>query len=90
MFDIDALKEMKLAELQQIAKSAKIIKTTGVKKDTLIEQILEQQNNAVPTQTIEKPVEIQGENKPKRARILPEKTMDEIKVPKDLFADPIV
>ena len=90
MFDIDALKEMKLAELQQIAKSAKIIKTTGVKKDTLIEQILEQQNNAVPTQTIEKPVEIQGENKPKRARILPEKTMDEIKVPKDLFADPVV
>jgi transcription termination factor Rho len=32
MFDISALKEMKLSELQEIAKSAKTIKFNGVKK----------------------------------------------------------
>ena len=90
MFDIDALKEMKLVELQQIAKSAKIIKTTGVKKDSLIAQILEQQVKDVSTKTIEKPAEVQGENKPKRARILPENILDEINVPKDLFTNPVI
>ena len=39
MFDISALKEMKLSELQEIAKSAKTIKVNGVKKETLISQI---------------------------------------------------
>lgn len=48
MLDISVLKEMKLAELQEIAKSAKIIKTTGVKKDILINQILESQAAQVP------------------------------------------
>ena len=43
MFDISALKEMKLSELQEIAKSAKTIKVNGVKKETLISQILEHQ-----------------------------------------------
>jgi transcription termination factor Rho len=33
MFDISALKEMKLAELHEIAKSAKTIKFNGVKKN---------------------------------------------------------
>ena len=47
MFDISALKEMKLAELQEIAKLAKTIKVTGAKKDTLIAQILEHQNKSV-------------------------------------------
>jgi transcription termination factor Rho len=42
MFDISALKEMKL-ELQAIAKAAKTIKFNGVKKETLIGQILEHQ-----------------------------------------------
>ena len=41
MFDISALKEMKLSELQEIAKVAKTIKITGVKKDVLINQILD-------------------------------------------------
>jgi transcription termination factor Rho len=36
MFDISALKEMKLSELQAIAKAAKTIKFNGVKKETLI------------------------------------------------------
>jgi transcription termination factor Rho len=43
MFDISALKEMKLSELQEIAKSAKTIKFNGVKKRPLISQILEHQ-----------------------------------------------
>jgi len=49
MLDISALKEMKLAELQEIAKSAKITKTAGVKKDTLINQILESQASQAAT-----------------------------------------
>ncbi|WP_367752189.1 transcription termination factor Rho [Flavobacterium sp. WC2430] len=73
MFDISALKEMKLSELQEIAKSAKTIKFNGVKKETLIGSILEHQNNTVDS-TLDKnsdaPVE---DNKPKRARILPVK-----------------
>lgn len=43
MFDISALKEMKLPELQQIAKSAKTIKFNGVKKEELISKILAHQ-----------------------------------------------
>jgi transcription termination factor Rho len=69
MFDISALKEMKLAELQDIAKLAKTIKITGVKKETLISQILEHQeatNNASATADA-------GDDKPKRARIVPVK-----------------
>ena len=47
MFDISVLKEMKLAELQEIAKTAKTIKFTGVKKDTLINLILDHQPTVV-------------------------------------------
>ena len=36
MFDISALKEMKLSELQEIAKSAKTIKFNGVKKENFL------------------------------------------------------
>ncbi len=43
MFDISELKEMKLPELQEIAKKAKISKYRGLKKDDLIYQILDQQ-----------------------------------------------
>ncbi len=43
MFDISELKEMKLPELQEIAKKAKINKYRGLKKDDLIYQILDQQ-----------------------------------------------
>ena len=43
MFDISALKELKLSELQEIAKTAKTIKFNGVKKETLIGLILEHQ-----------------------------------------------
>lgn len=43
MFDISELKEMKLTELQEIAKKAKISKFRGLKKDELIYQILDHQ-----------------------------------------------
>ncbi|MBU2061773.1 MAG: transcription termination factor Rho [Bacteroidetes bacterium] len=69
MFDISALKEMKLSELQQIAKAAKTIKFNGVKKDTLIGLILEQQNSAADTVSESKVVKVTAESKPKRSRI---------------------
>jgi transcription termination factor Rho len=69
MFDISVLKELKLVELQEIAKKAKTIKINGVKKETLISLILEHQ--ALSTEsTQEKKTE---EEKPKRARIVAEK-----------------
>ena len=44
MFDISVLKEMKLSELQEIAKLATTIKVNGVKKEALIqgEEILKE------------------------------------------------
>ena len=73
MFDISALKEMKLSELQEIAKSAKTIKFNGVKKDTLINQILDHQVanlDAAPDIKVEGNLE---DDKPKRNRIVPVK-----------------
>ena len=65
MFDISALKEMKLSELQEIAKLAKTIKTTGVKKDALIALILAEQGNNAPPKAAEKPAKAVAEDKPK-------------------------
>ena len=73
MFDISALKEMKLSELQEIAKAAKTIKFNGVKKDTLISQILDHQVanlDAAPDTKTESNLE---DDKPKRVRIVPVK-----------------
>ena len=72
MFDISVLKEMKLTELQDIAKLAKTIKFAGVKKETLINLILEQQ-----PKPIAEPVSDTGlvDDKPKRARIKAEKVV---------------
>ncbi len=72
MFDISVLKEMKLPELQSIAKLAKTIKVTGAKKDTLIAQILEHQNKTVAEDKPEVVSERISENKGKRVRITPE------------------
>jgi len=73
MFDISALKEMKLSELQAIAKAAKTIKFNGVKKETLISHILEHQTTKVEP-TLDLNVEsISEDDKPKRARIVPVK-----------------
>ena len=87
MFDISALKEMKLAELQEIAKLAKTIKVTGAKKDTLIAQILEHQNKSLEEEKKETPkaaVEKPAENKSKRTRIVPAKEKENSQ--NDLFA----
>ncbi|MBP6180365.1 transcription termination factor Rho [Flavobacterium sp.] len=74
MFDISALKEMKLSELQEIAKLAKTIKFNGVKKDTLISQILEHQVATNVDSSIDTKKESNIEDdKPKRARIVPVK-----------------
>jgi transcription termination factor Rho len=73
MFDISALKEMKLSELQAIAKAAKTIKFNGVKKETLIGQILEHQIAKVePTLDLHMESNVE-DDKPKRARIVPVK-----------------
>lgn len=73
MFDISALKEMKLSELQEIAKSAKTIKFNGVKKETLISLILDHQGVNVDTALDTKTESFMEDGKPKRTRIVPEK-----------------
>ncbi|MDN3676845.1 transcription termination factor Rho [Flavobacterium paronense] len=87
MFNISALKEMKLAELQEIAKLAKTIKVAGAKKDTLIAQILEHQDKNAeatkPAVTKEKPVD----TKAKRVRIAPETNKSAEPIQNDLFAE---
>ncbi|MBS7231406.1 transcription termination factor Rho [Flavobacterium psychroterrae] len=74
MFDISALKEMKLSELQEIAKLAKTIKFNGVKKEALISQILAHQETTVaplPSGAVTETENV--DDKPKRARIVPVK-----------------
>ena len=75
MFDIDVLKEMKLSELQDIAKATKKIKFNGVKKEALIYQILDYQaanpESVAPAMQQETPEA--PDSKSKRARIVPEK-----------------
>ncbi|WP_298393133.1 transcription termination factor Rho [Flavobacterium sp.] len=70
MFDSSALKGMKLTELQEIAKLAKTIKFAGVKKDALIEQILQHQAATATTDT--KVEKAPKDEKTKRARITTE------------------
>ncbi|TDE41893.1 transcription termination factor Rho [Flavobacterium rhamnosiphilum] len=86
MFDISALKEMKLSELQEIAKSAKTIKFNGVKKETLISQILAHQVDNVDSALDTKKESDLEDDKPKRARIVPVKKVAIQKaVPNSLF-----
>ncbi len=89
MFDISALKEMKLSELQEIAKAAKTIKFNGVKKETLISQILELQAANMASATESKISEPKvEEEKPKRARIIaPKKVAIQKNTTNSLFAD---
>ena len=79
MFDISALKEMKLSELQEIAKAAKTIKFNGVKKETLVSQILEHQAANVDSSNT-KTESNQEDDKPKRARMAPIKKATNPKV----------
>ncbi|MBN8642142.1 MAG: transcription termination factor Rho [Flavobacteriales bacterium] len=70
MFDSSVLKGMKLPELQEIAKLAKTIKFAGVKKEKLIEMILEHQAASAANDAPSAPAP--KEEKTKRARIKPD------------------
>jgi transcription termination factor Rho len=93
MFDISVLQEMKLSELQEIAKLAKTIKVAGVKKETLINQIIKNQEASQEKEEVEvKPTE-SIEDKPKRTRIISgKKSVIQKKTTETLFSkmdDPI-
>ncbi len=73
MFDISVLKEMKLTELQDIAKLAQTIKFNGIKKEALIDLILNHQaGSEAGAKTESKPTN-SADEKGKRARIAPDK-----------------
>ncbi|MBC7493928.1 MAG: Rho termination factor N-terminal domain-containing protein, partial [Flavobacterium sp.] len=84
MFDISVLKTMKLTELQEIAKAAKTIKFTGVKKDDLITAIVQTQQKSVSETAPAEAVVV--DNKPKRARINQDAPGDKTANLKNLFA----
>ncbi|MBP9849156.1 MAG: transcription termination factor Rho [Flavobacterium sp.] len=88
MFDIEVLKEMKLSDLQEIAKVAKINKYRSLKKDDLVYQILDLQAAKPEVIKSEIPIEKLAEQpKEKRARILPKKEVNQApKIKKDLFS----
>ena len=68
MFDISVLKEMKLPELQEIAKNAKINKYRVLKKEELVYQILDYQA-ANPEKVSTPESSSSNDEKPKRVRI---------------------
>jgi transcription termination factor Rho len=86
MFDSSALKGMKLSELQEIAKLAKTIKFNGVKKEALIEQILQHQA-ATSSDTSQEKVAAPKEEKVKRARIAIDASPKIEKKSEDLFSE---
>jgi transcription termination factor Rho len=89
MFDISVLKEMKLSELQEIAKLATTIKINGVKKEALIQQILEHQNATQNGDSEKKEQTDTREDKPKRVRIVSEKkASNQKKSTQTLFSNP--
>lgn len=88
MFDISVLKEMKLSELQEIAKLATTIKVNGVKKEALIQQILDHQNATQNSDSNKEEQTKTSEDKPKRVRIIPEKkASNQKKSSETLFSD---
>jgi transcription termination factor Rho len=88
MFDIEVLKEMKLSDLQEIAKVAKINKYRSLKKDDLVYQILDLQ--AAKPEVIKAEIPATEQPKEKRARIAPKKeTIKAPQIKKDLFSQPM-
>jgi transcription termination factor Rho len=87
MFDISALKEMKLSELQDIAKLAKTIKFNGVKKEALVSMILAHQAANDSGSNAGSPAEDVNDDKPKRARIVPNKKAAANKNSDTLFSE---
>jgi len=85
MFEISQLKEKKLADLQEIAKTLKIPKYRSLKKLDLVYKILDTQAESVEiTKEVKKeaPVvkEVSSEGaKPKRARVMREKSVPNVK-----------
>ncbi|WP_430400646.1 transcription termination factor Rho [Flavobacterium sp.] len=81
MFDIEVLKEMKLSDLQEIAKVAKVKKYRTLKKDELVYQILDVQAanpetvkaEVIKGTTTTKPIEKEKVAKPKRTRLVSQK-----------------
>ena len=69
MFELSVLKQMKLAELQEIAKLANI-KSAGIKKDALVQQILDKQNESNVKEVSEGTTSTEIPT-PKRNRIVP-------------------
>ncbi|MDD3003510.1 transcription termination factor Rho [Flavobacterium sp.] len=69
MFELSVLKQMKLAELQEIAKLANI-KSAGIKKDALVQQILDKQNESNAKEVPESTKAVEKLS-PKRNRIVP-------------------
>jgi transcription termination factor Rho len=88
MFDIEVLKEMKLSDLQEIAKVAKINKYRSLKKDDLVYQILDLQ--AAKPEIIKSEIPVTEQPKEKRARITPPKErVQTLQIKKDLFSKPL-
>ncbi len=85
MFELSALKQMKLAELQDIAKLAKI-KSAGIKKELLVQQILEKQNESNVKEVVEE-VKPKAESLSKRIRIVPTKNQEEESESNTLFKE---
>ena len=70
MFDIEKLNEMKLSDLHEIAKAAKLKKVSALKKDELIYQILDHQAlNPIPVDVVKT-----DSSKRKRARTVATKS----------------
>ena len=69
MFDISVLKSMKLIELQEIAKTTQKVKYYGIKKDELIEQLLNFLQKKETINLEKKEDSVTTEFKPKRHRI---------------------
>ena len=89
MFDIEVLKEMKLSDLQEIAKVAKINKYRSLKKDDLVYQILDLQ--AAKPEIIKSEIPDLEQSKERRARITPKKQIIQApQITKDQFLKPLL
>jgi transcription termination factor Rho len=87
MFDISVLKEMKLPQLQEIAKLAKNIKYFNVKKDILIDLILDEQSKNSSIENLQETLD--SDEKPKRTRISADKkNVSKKKETVTLFSEP--
>ena len=90
MFDIEVLKEMKLSDLQEIAKVAKVKKYRTLKKDELVYQILDVQAASPEVVKVEILPSAAPEPKEKRARVAPQKNTRIEKVATTKIVDEVV